>query len=150
MRVKEKYRVVVLLREHLVVPLQLPTPPPSPSPHPPPPPPTTPPPPSFPSLLDARTHLYDSQIYLQCDNNHDAINAAITRLQNCILKVIKWMTSNALKIDEEKTECIIFNSTNIPSTSYTLQIGDNIIPMNGQVNDNDNDNDNVFILHNHI
>ena len=35
------------------------------------------------------------------------------------------MTSNALKINEEKTEFIIFNSTNVPSTSYRLQIGDN-------------------------
>ena len=42
------------------------------------------------------------------------------------------MTSNALKINEEKTEFIIFNSTNIPSTSYTLQIGDNSIPMSGK------------------
>ena len=60
-------------------------------------------------------------------------NAAIIRLQNCILEVIKWMTSNALKINEEKTDLIIFNSTNIPSNSYTLQIGDNSIPMTGQV-----------------
>ena len=82
-----------------------------------------------------RYHTYadDIQIYLQCDNHHDAINAAIIRLQNCILEVIKWMTSNALKINKEKTEFIIFNSTNIPSTSYTLQIGDNSIPMSGQV-----------------
>ena len=61
------------------------------------------------------------------------INAAIIRLQNCILEVIKWMTSNALKINEEKVEFIIFNSTNIPSTGYTLKIGDNSIPMSGQV-----------------
>ena len=75
----------------------------------------------------------DTQICLQCDNHHDAINAAIISLQNCILEVIKWMTSNVLKINEEKTEYIFFNSTNIPSISYTLQIGDNSIPMSGQV-----------------
>ena len=79
--------------------------------------------------LQYHTYADDTQIYLQCNNHHDAINAAIIRLQNCILEVIKWMTSNALKINEEKTEFIIFNSTNIPSTSYTLQIGDNSIPM---------------------
>ena len=83
----------------------------------------------YPTLLYAD----DTQIYLQCDSHHDAINAAIIGLQNCILEVIKWMTSNALKINEEKTEFIIFNSTNIPSTNYTLQIGDNTIPMSGQV-----------------
>ena len=84
--------------------------------------------------LQYHTYVDDTQIYLHCDNHHDAINAAIIRLQNCILEVIKWMTSNALKINEEKTDFIIFNSTNIPSTSYTLQIGDNSIPMSGQVN----------------
>ena len=83
--------------------------------------------------LQYHTYADDTQIYLQCDNHHDAINAAIIRLQNCILEVIKCMTSNALKINEEKTEFIIFNSTNILSTSYTLQIGDNSIPMSGQV-----------------
>ena len=50
-----------------------------------------------------------------------------------LLEVIKWMTSNALKINEEKTKFIIFNSTNIQSTSYTLQIGDNSIPRSHQV-----------------
>ena len=39
------------------------------------------------------------------------------------------MTSSAFKINEEKTEFIII----IPSTTYTLQIGDNSIPMSGQV-----------------
>ena len=83
--------------------------------------------------LQYHTYADDTQIYLQCDNHHVAINTAIIRLQNCILEVIKWMTSNALKLNEEKTEFIIFNSTNIPSTSYTLQIGDNSIPMSSQV-----------------
>ena len=69
--------------------------------------------------LQYHTYADDTQIYLQCDNQHDAINTAIIRLQNCILEVIKSMTFNALKINEEKTELIIFNSTNILSTSYT-------------------------------
>ena len=83
--------------------------------------------------LQYHTYADNTQIYPQCDNHHDAINAAIIRLQNCILEVIKWMTSNALKINEEKPEFITFNSTNILSTCYTLQIGDNSIPMSHQV-----------------
>ena len=43
------------------------------------------------------------------------------------------MAFNGLKINKEKTKFIIFNSINIPSTSYTLQIGDNSIPMSSQV-----------------
>ena len=68
-----------------------------------------------------------------CDNHHDAINAALIRLQNCILELIKWMTSNTLKINEEKTEFTIFNRTNVSSSSYTLQISDNSTTMGHQV-----------------
>ena len=83
--------------------------------------------------LQYHTYADDTQIYLQCDNHHDAINAAIIKLQNCILEVIKWTTSNALKRNEDTTEFIIFNSTTILSTCYTLQIGNNSIPMSHQV-----------------
>ena len=56
--------------------------------------------------LQYHTYADDTQLYLQCDNHDGAINAAIIRLQNCILQVIKWMTFNAFKIDEEKTNLL--------------------------------------------
>ena len=81
------------------------------------------------------TYADDTKISLpnKCDNHHNAINAAIIRLQNCILEVLKCMTSNALKINEEKTDFIIFNNTNVPLTSDTSQIDDNSIPMSCRV-----------------
>ena len=60
--------------------------------------------------LQYHTYADDTQIYLQCDNHDDAINAAIIRLQNCILEVIKWMNKNKNKntfISEKKYNIII-------------------------------------------
>ena len=42
--------------------------------------------------LQYHTYADDIQINHQCDNDDDAFNASIIRLQNCILEVIKWMT----------------------------------------------------------
>ena len=39
--------------------------------------------------LQYHTYEDDIQIYLQCDNHHSTINAAIIKLQNCILEMIK-------------------------------------------------------------
>ena len=76
-------------------------------------------------------HSYadDTQIYLQCDNNDDAIKEAIHRLEKCIADVCSWMKNNSLKINEDKTEFIIFHKNKELTTRYTLQIGDNSIPL---------------------
>ena len=76
-------------------------------------------------------HSYadDTQIYLQCDNNDDAIKEAIHRLEKRIGDVCSWMKNNSLKINEDKTEFIIFHKNKELTTRYTLQIGDNSIPL---------------------
>ena len=55
-------------------------------------------------------HSYadDTQIYLQCDNNDDAIKEAIHRLEKCIADVCSWMKNNSLKINEDKTEFLSY------------------------------------------
>ncbi len=73
-------------------------------------------------------HSYadDMQIYIHCDNNENAIRRGIVDMQNCIADVCTWMGRNALKINEDKTEFIVFNSTtNTPSVS--LHVGVNTV-----------------------
>ena len=49
-----------------------------------------------------------TQLYDYCDNDETSIQLAIKRLEHCIADVCKWMKSNALKLNEEKTEFKIF------------------------------------------
>ena len=56
-------------------------------------------------------------MYLHCDNNVASLRHAVHQLENCIFDICDWMRPNALKLNEDKTEFVIFN------TNYNL--GDN-------------------------
>ena len=47
---------------------------------------------------------------LQCNAYIDVINEAISKVENCIRKESDWMTQNSLKINEDRTEFIIFSN----------------------------------------
>ena len=64
-------------------------------------------------------------IYLLCGNNEAALNDAICRLQHCIIDIYTWMSNNALKLNEVKTEFIIFRSINTYTGEHILRVGNN-------------------------
>ena len=64
----------------------------------------------------------DTQVYVRCEDNEDARSAAIVKLQTCISDMCEWMRANALKLNETKTECIIFSRNKDP-TSITVTVG---------------------------
>ena len=80
-------------------------------------------------------HFYadDTQIYIQCANNTEVVQEAITRIQDCITDVSKWMSRNALKINEDKTEFIIFSAKHYTYDRMSIQIGTNTIQHNNNV-----------------
>ena len=80
-------------------------------------------------------HCYadDTQIYIQCANNTTAVQEAITRIQDCITDVSKWMGRNALKINEDKTEFIIFSAKHYTYDRMSIQIGSNTIQHSNNV-----------------
>ena len=77
--------------------------------------------------LQYHSYAGDTQIYRQCDNTDDAIKETINRLENCIADVSAWMKKNSLKINEDKTEFIMFQRNKELIRSYSLQVGDNSI-----------------------
>ena len=77
--------------------------------------------------LQYHSYADDTQIYLQCDNTDDAIKETINRLEKCIADVSAWMKKISLKINEDKTEFIIFHRNKELIRSYSLQVGDNSI-----------------------
>ena len=74
-------------------------------------------------------HSYadDSQLYIQCDNNEESIRCAITRLERCIPDICEWMSGNSLKINQDKTEFIIFSCKSDQYNHLSLNVGSEII-----------------------
>ena len=77
--------------------------------------------------LQYHSYADDTQTYLQCENTDDAIRETINRLEKCIIDVSAWMKKNSLKINEDKTEFIIFHRNKELIRSYSLQVGENSI-----------------------
>ena len=74
-------------------------------------------------------HSYadDTELYVHCDKDETSIQLAIKRLEQCIADVCKWMKSNALKLNEEKTEFIILGAHPSQHNNLSPAIGRNVI-----------------------
>ena len=77
-------------------------------------------------------HIYadDSQLYLVLAGRQD-IYKAMSSLQDCVSDIKRWMARNWLKLNEDKTEIIYFQSKFLrnPFPTPVLQLGDSqIIP----------------------
>ena len=53
-------------------------------------------------------HAYadDTQVYVAMHTSDQAKATAMERLTNCIVKIRDWMSSNRLKLNEDKTQVI--------------------------------------------
>ena len=80
-------------------------------------------------------HSYadDTKIYLHCENNYASIRKGILRLQRCIADVCTWMSRNALKLNEDKTELIIFRGKQHDLSTTYLQVSSNNIPIHDNI-----------------
>ncbi len=81
-------------------------------------------------------HLYanDTQIYIAI--TPDNASTAIPELQSCLNSVHKWMDTNKLKLNPDKTEFIIFGSDQQraqPSYLYPVDILGNDLSPNDKV-----------------
>ena len=61
-------------------------------------------------------HSYadDTQIYIHPEDNPEAHREATDKLQRCITDICEWMEMNVLKLNEERTEYIIFSRNKTP------------------------------------
>ena len=75
---------------------------------------------------DVIHHSYadDTQIYIHSENNPEARREATDKLQRCIADICEWMEMNALKLNKEKTEYIIF-SRNKTTVHDAIKAGNN-------------------------
>ena len=55
------------------------------------------------------TYADDTQLYVKFDRESPSMQIAINRLEDCLLDVSHWMAHNGLKLNNDKTEWLIFN-----------------------------------------
>ena len=73
------------------------------------------------------------QSYLHCDNNVALLRHAVHQLENCIFDICDWMRHNALKLNEDKTEFVIFSTKNNLGDNKCLVVGKDKIEVNEYV-----------------
>ena len=74
---------------------------------------------------DVHYHSYadDTQLYVHFERScADSMREALLKLESCIKEISHWMSHNGLKLNEDKTEWIIFNGCDI-SENVTLTVG---------------------------
>ena len=80
----------------------------------------------------------DTQLYVHYDRNCDIImKEAITtllllKLRYCITEIGGWMTHNCLKLNQDKTEWLIFNE-GVISRNVTLTVGEHNIKQSALI-----------------
>ena len=70
------------------------------------------------------TYADDTQLYVKFDRESpSSMQIAINRLEDCLLDVSHWMAHNGLKLNNDKTEWLIFNGNPEISKGVTLTVG---------------------------
>ena len=82
-------------------------------------------------------HIYadDTQLYISFKCNNPL--ASLPKLNNCISDIRVWMIKNKLKINDSKTEFIVFRSPQAKQdlSRLSVYVGDSIIQQSSNVRD---------------
>ena len=80
--------------------------------------------------VEYHSYADDTQVYLHCDNN---VRHAVHQLENCIFDICDWMRRNALKLNDDKTEFVIFSTKNNLRDNQCLVVGKDKIEVSDYV-----------------
>ena len=97
-------------------------------------------------------HIYadDTQLYISFNSKEHW--TSLTKLNNCISDIRVWMIKNILKINDSKTEFIIFRSPLLKTdlSGVSINVGDSQISSSSKVRDLGVTFDNCLSLDAHI
>ena len=84
-------------------------------------------------------HSYadDTQLYMTMDHSNNKWRDGLTRIQLCVSEIREWMNQNMLKLNDDKTELIVFTSKYEQDlyNDLSITIGDTVVDCSSQVKD---------------
>ena len=83
------------------------------------------------------SHFYadDTQIYLTVKPHQEDIDAAVETIEQCVTEIRSWMKKNSLKLNDSKTELIVYGSAQRLKkfTLQSLRVGDCVVRVTDSV-----------------
>ena len=83
------------------------------------------------------SHFYgdDTQIYIAVKPHQEDIDAAVETIEQCVTEIRSWMKTNSLKLNDSKTEVIVYGSSQQLKkvTLQSLRVGDCVVRVTDSV-----------------
>ena len=87
--------------------------------------------------LSHHSYADDTQLYMTMDHSNNNWRDGLPRIQLCVSEIRKWMNQNMLKLNDDKTELIVFTSKYKQDlyNDLSITIGDTVVDCSSQVKD---------------
>ena len=87
--------------------------------------------------LSHHSYADDTQLYMTMDHSNNNWRYGLARIQLCVSEIREWMNQNMLKLNDDKTEIIVFTSKYKHYLYYDLRImiGGTMVEFYSQVRD---------------
>ena len=102
--------------------------------------------------LSHHSYADDTPLYMTMDHSNNNWRDGMARIQLCVSEIREWMNRNMLKLNDDKTELIMFTSKYIQDlyNDLSITIGDTVVDYSSQVNDLGVIFDRVLSLRQHV
>ena len=102
--------------------------------------------------LSHQFYVDDTQLYMTLDHSNNVWRDGLGRIELCVSEIREWMNQNMLKLNDDKTELIVFTS-NYKQDLYndlSITIGGTVVDCSSQVRDLAVIFDRVLSLRQHV
>ena len=102
--------------------------------------------------LSYHSYADDTQLYMTMDHSNNNWRDGLARIQLCVSEIREWVNQNMLKLNDDKTELIVFTSKYKQDlyNDLSITIGDTVVDCSSQVKDIGVIFDRVLSLRQHV
>ena len=102
--------------------------------------------------LSHHSYADDTQLYMTMDHSNNEWRDGLARIEQCVSEIREWMNQNMLKLNDDKTELIVFTSKYQQDlyNELSITIGGTVVDCSSQVRDLGVMFDRVLSLRQHV